>query len=255
MYLLTPKSSTTPARKFSTQVLDQEAFLMLWYRQDPKIICWTHVSVQREDKPVPRKGKCIPHGTYTQICMCISSLSSASFSSFRYDQNSPGNNAGAANTSREFRLRRAIEETDWELTAVDETDTVVGISSQLHDTINMLAVTVSCVMLMAADLKVPEDYLVWSQNYLQCIKDDEGTNPPNVQGLLSEIIKRQDPSYTPGATPKPTKKKHEGHPGKAGNSKPKRQGSKETHKNRTRDEGSDVSTLSVEKPHHKGLVR
>lgn len=166
----------------------------------------------------------------------------------------------ASTTSREFRLKRAIEETDWEVTAVDETDTVVGISTILQDTINMLAVTISCVMMMAADLRVPEDYLVWAQSYLQCIRDEEGTNPPNIQGLINEIIKRRDPNYEPAPAPSPSSeiRKKQGKQNGGGSptrsssrslaktSSPTREGSRTSHHGR--DSRSNMSTLSAQKP-------
>lgn len=175
-----------------------------------------------------------------------------SMASSRYERSSaaPGLNlTTASTTSREFRLRRAIEETDWELTAVDETDTVVGISNVMHDTINMLAVSISCVMMMAADIKVPEDYLVWAQSYLQCIKDDEGLNPPNIQGIINEIIKRRDPNYTPGGTASEGKKKGSHPPVKEKGSKSEPGSSKSKGgSGRDRDAEANMSTLEAQKP-------
>lgn len=52
----------------------------------------------------------------------------------------------------------------------------------------MLAVTISCVMMMATDATdIPNEYFIWAQNYLSRIKDNLGKNPPNVKGVLDHI--------------------------------------------------------------------
>ncbi|GJQ75660.1 hypothetical protein Trydic_g17735 [Trypoxylus dichotomus] len=174
--------------------------------------------------------------------------SAVSLGSSRFDRSTSfGQNLNStlsAATSREFRIKRAIEEADWELTAVDETETVVGISSILQDTINMLAVSVSCVMLMAADLPVPEDYLVWAQTYLQSIKDEDEMNPPNIQGIIGEIIKRRDPSYVPSAASENQNRE------KSSKSLTKTPSTKEKSKSKTssHDRNAESNTLTAEKP-------
>lgn len=57
----------------------------------------------------------------------------------------------------------------------------------------MLAVTISCVMLMASESKVPEQHMKWAENYLKCIKTDDGNHPPNIQGILNHIRYLREP--------------------------------------------------------------
>lgn len=173
--------------------------------------------------------------TYLVISYFIFSVQSVASSRNDRSRAPDLNLTTASTTSREFRLKRAIEETDWELTAVDETDTVVGISNVLHDTINMLAVTISCVMMMAANLQVPEDYLNWAQRYLECIKDEENTNPQNVLGILGEVMKRQDnPNYKSPV-------------GSGGGSGKKASSSKTDHKSDKGDKSAKSSTTKANK--------
>lgn len=61
------------------------------------------------------------------------------------------------------------------------------------DSLNMLAVTISCVMLMASDSKVPEEHMKWAETYLKCIKTEEDQHPPNIQGILNHIRYLKDP--------------------------------------------------------------
>lgn len=56
---------------------------------------------------------------------------------------------------------------------------------------NMLAITISCVMLLAANVKaIPEEYMVFAERYLCCIKDENDMHPTNVQGILNHIRHR-----------------------------------------------------------------
>ncbi|KAF2880038.1 hypothetical protein ILUMI_26159 [Ignelater luminosus] len=53
---------------------------------------------------------------------------------------------------------------------------------------DVLAVTISCVMLMASDVPdIPEEYLKWAEDYLACIRDLKGNYPYNVKGILNYI--------------------------------------------------------------------
>lgn len=61
------------------------------------------------------------------------------------------------------------------------------------DSLNMLAVTISCVMLMAAEANVPEQHMKWAETYLKCIKTEEDNHPPNIQGILNHIRYLREP--------------------------------------------------------------
>ncbi|XP_022918131.1 uncharacterized protein [Onthophagus taurus] len=118
--------------------------------------------------------------------------------------------------SREFRIRRALEENDWETTVIDETDTIVGISNTYHFGMNMLAVTITCVMMMAAKIEMTMDYLDWAENYLECIKDDNGKLPRNITGILKEIekarstaIQQEARTYKPRSQTRIAKKRND----------------------------------------------
>lgn len=93
---------------------------------------------------------------------------------------------------REFRLKRAVESKDWTIQGIDDTDTLIEISNPIQDTLNMLAVTISTIMMMAAQVNDIEDvYLDWATKYLNCIVDEEDEDfnrPPNVQGILNHIL-------------------------------------------------------------------
>ncbi|KAF5304174.1 hypothetical protein FQR65_LT08068 [Abscondita terminalis] len=53
---------------------------------------------------------------------------------------------------------------------------------------DMLAVSISCVMMLASNAEnIPDEYFVWTDNYLSRIKDENGKYPPNVKGILNHI--------------------------------------------------------------------
>lgn len=89
-------------------------------------------------------------------------------------------------TTREIRLSRAVDETEWDLTDFDE-DITIGVPNPAHDSMHMLTITLSTIMLMAADEKIPDLHLQWTEKYLECIRDEFGRHPPNVQGILNYI--------------------------------------------------------------------
>ncbi|XP_031358977.1 uncharacterized protein LOC116182579 isoform X5 [Photinus pyralis] len=70
-------------------------------------------------------------------------------------------------------------------------DPVFGLKKSkvhLEECDEMLAVTISCVMMMATDATdIPDEYFIWADNYLSRIKDNLGKNPPNVKGILDHI--------------------------------------------------------------------
>ncbi|KAK5644909.1 hypothetical protein RI129_006209 [Pyrocoelia pectoralis] len=59
---------------------------------------------------------------------------------------------------------------------------------RLEECDEMLAITISCVMMMAANATdIPEEYFIWADNYLSRVKDNLGEYPPNVKGVLNHI--------------------------------------------------------------------
>ncbi|KAF5278481.1 hypothetical protein FQA39_LY05970 [Lamprigera yunnana] len=53
---------------------------------------------------------------------------------------------------------------------------------------DILAATISCVMMMAIGAHdIPEESLIWADNYLSRIKNVNGEYPPNVMGILNHI--------------------------------------------------------------------
>lgn len=57
-----------------------------------------------------------------------------------------------------------------------------------NENASMLAVAISTVMLMASEYpRIPDEYLEYTKNYLDCIKDQNQQNPPNIKGILKHI--------------------------------------------------------------------
>lgn len=53
---------------------------------------------------------------------------------------------------------------------------------------SMLAIVISTVMLMASEYpRIPDEFLEYTKNYLECIKDGSEEGPPNIQGILKHI--------------------------------------------------------------------
>ena len=73
-------------------------------------------------------------------------------------------------TSREFRLKQIMNDADWGFSSADEVDAALGFPSPFHDGINMLAVTISCVMLLAAKMDISQEQATWAYEYLKCVR-------------------------------------------------------------------------------------
>lgn len=53
---------------------------------------------------------------------------------------------------------------------------------------SMLAIVISAVMLMASDCpRIPDEYLEYTKNYLECFTDSDGQLPHNIKGILNYI--------------------------------------------------------------------
>ncbi|KAK4875760.1 hypothetical protein RN001_012182 [Aquatica leii] len=60
--------------------------------------------------------------------------------------------------------------------------------AKIDDCDEMLAITISCVMMMASNTNdIPDEYFVWADNYLSRIKDGNGKLPPNIEGILNHM--------------------------------------------------------------------
>ncbi|XP_018324838.1 uncharacterized protein LOC108736775 [Agrilus planipennis] len=51
----------------------------------------------------------------------------------------------------------------------------------------MLAITISCVMLLASQADVSLENLTIAESYLDCMRDENGDYPPNIEGILKKI--------------------------------------------------------------------
>lgn len=66
-------------------------------------------------------------------------------------------------------------------------DSAMGLGPSNENT-SMLAIAISTVMLMASEYpRIPDEYLEYTKDYLDCIKDENEQNPPNVAGILKHI--------------------------------------------------------------------
>lgn len=84
--------------------------------------------------------------------------------------------------SRDFRIQTALDES----TSIPSLEP--AIPNPLNDSVYMLGVTISNLIMMATNKSdIPEDYCDWTVKYLECIRDDFGNHPPNVQGILNHI--------------------------------------------------------------------
>ncbi|KAG5891875.1 hypothetical protein JTB14_015893 [Gonioctena quinquepunctata] len=103
-------------------------------------------------------------------------------------------------TSREHRIQQALWTVPWVLFDDDNevSEDVTQLPNPLQDTIDMLAISITTIMLLAANHKeISTDHLRWTMSYLECVKDEYGCNPPNVTGILNHIktIKRNLESF------------------------------------------------------------
>lgn len=84
-------------------------------------------------------------------------------------------------------IKQGLAEMDWTATATGNDYASIGIYNPVDDSITMLTTVISTILLMATDSKIPCVHLDWTQKYLNCIKDENGNHPPNVQGILNHM--------------------------------------------------------------------
>lgn len=92
-------------------------------------------------------------------------------------------------TSREYRLTAALEESNWSFEDSDAEEDSLAAPDPLSDCLDMLAVTISTVMFLAADAanELSREQLNWTIQYLKCIEDEFGNVPPNARGILNHL--------------------------------------------------------------------
>ncbi|XP_044754171.1 uncharacterized protein LOC123313375 [Coccinella septempunctata] len=92
-------------------------------------------------------------------------------------------------TSREYRLTAALEESNWSMEDSEGQEESVAAPDPLSDCLDMLAVTISTIMFLAADAssELTKEQLNWTIQYLKCIQDEFGNVPPNVRGILNHL--------------------------------------------------------------------
>lgn len=88
--------------------------------------------------------------------------------------------------SREQRIKKVLQSSPWIF--FDDYSDLSKVSSPVQDTIDILAIVVTTVMLLAADYNdISNNHLRWTYSYLSCIKDESGHTPPNIKGIMNHI--------------------------------------------------------------------
>lgn len=116
--------------------------------------------------------------------------------------------------TKELMVRSATTNMDWTTTGTEKEFQQIGIANLSEDNIQMLQIVISTTLLLASDLKVPCVHLEWTRYYLECIKDEYGNRPPNIQGILNHIryvIGEREPQSCPSnASSKSSKSSQQG---------------------------------------------
>lgn len=100
---------------------------------------------------------------------------------------SAGTSASCTDKKPGGRSSRVTISNDERLTS-SRTSKDTGDDIAESESLNLLPITISCIMLMASEVPgIPEEYFTWTKMYLSCIKDEFGNHPPNVQGILNHI--------------------------------------------------------------------
>lgn len=84
-------------------------------------------------------------------------------------------------------IQQGVTDLDWTTTAIDKEYDTIGLYNPFNDSVSMLSIVISTVLLMATDSKIPCVHVDLTQKYLNCIRDEYGNHPPNVQGILNHI--------------------------------------------------------------------
>lgn len=101
-----------------------------------------------------------------------------------YKDDKLSNQSSKENYSREFRSRIPKRTSTPKLFPSEQEKSNKVILNAKNDSINMLNVVISSVMLLASDKDVPPNYRLCSTKYLQLIRDNLSQSPPNVKKIL-----------------------------------------------------------------------
>lgn len=106
----------------------------------------------------------------------------------KYDEPKP---LAADDCPREYKVKQIISATPWSV-EFDEfserTEENQRIPDPFQDSVDMLAMSISVIMLLSRGYdQISETQFKWVISYLDCIRDEFGQRPPNIQGLLNHI--------------------------------------------------------------------
>lgn len=108
-----------------------------------------------------------------------------------YRDNRISNQTSKTNYSREFRSRIPKRTSTPKIFPSAEERTNSFIINAKNDSINMLSVAISTIMLLASDNEIPDNYRLCTTKYLQLIRNNCAQSPPNVK----KILKLLQPSH------------------------------------------------------------
>lgn len=87
----------------------------------------------------------------------------------------------AEKVSKEFRVQTALDDAF----SINSED--ITLPNEIKDAMYMLGVTISSIILMAANHSLSKEHIEWTKHCLESIRDDFGNHPPNVQGILNHM--------------------------------------------------------------------
>ncbi|XP_017777426.1 PREDICTED: uncharacterized protein LOC108563303 [Nicrophorus vespilloides] len=101
-------------------------------------------------------------------------------------------NTSSHSTTRDFRITKAIEESDWDVSSIEgdiggAESTAEVTFKETKASLNMTSMLISTVMMLASDNPVPDEYIDATVAFLECVTDDDANTPPNAQSLLNHI--------------------------------------------------------------------
>ncbi|ERL89970.1 hypothetical protein D910_07329 [Dendroctonus ponderosae] len=92
---------------------------------------------------------------------------------------------------REFKVKQIIAATPWSVEFdeyLEPSEESKRILDPFQDSVDMLAMSISVIMLLSKGYaEISNTHFKWVISYLDCIRDEFGQTPPNVQGILNHI--------------------------------------------------------------------
>ncbi|XP_066139862.1 uncharacterized protein [Euwallacea fornicatus] len=91
---------------------------------------------------------------------------------------------------RDYKVKQAIAATPWavEFDEFAEVGEQLNLSDLFQGSVDMLAISISIIMLLSRGYPaITDTQYKWLISYLNCIRDEFGRVPPNVQGVLNHI--------------------------------------------------------------------